>query len=104
MKVLIASLIFGGALVPAADLPDVGADECAVVSVDVELADPTLMSPDPDATALRLVVYCGHTVRSGETSTKTDRALKVIDVDRDTAELIVTAAGDLLAADDTFTP
>lgn len=102
MKLLVASLLFSGGTFLASDLPNVDADECAVVSVDVTFADPTLIDPDPEATALQLVVYCGHTVRSGETSTKVERALKVITVDVETAETIVSAAGDLLDADESF--
>lgn len=103
MKLLVASLLVGGGSFLAADLPDVGPDECAIVSVDIERADPTLMDPAPEATALQLIVYCGHTVRSGETATKTERGLKVVEVDLEQAEQLVAAADDLLAGDESLT-
>ena len=99
MKLFVASLLVGGGTFLAADLPAVDDNECSVVSVTVETPEPTLIDPDPAADAMKLVVYCGHRVPSGENGSRVERALKVIDVDVDTAEVIVNGAADLLDGD-----
>src|SRR5690606_6279102 len=103
MKLFVASLLVGGGTFLAADLPAVDDNECSVVSVMVETPEPTLIDPDPTADAMQLVVYCGHRVPSGENGTRVERALKVIDVDVDTAEVIVSGAAGLIASDDPTT-
>ena len=103
MKLFVASLLVGGGTFLAADLPAVDDNECSVVSVTVDVPEATLIDPDPAADAMQLVVYCGHRVQSGENGTRIERALKVIDVDVDTAEVIVSGAAGLLESDDPTT-
>lgn len=103
MKLIVAALLAGGTLL-AADLPNVDSDECAIVSTDIETGDPTFIDPDPAATTLRLIVYCGTSVTSDTGYVSTIRELKYIDVDLEQAEIIVRAASDLLDDDDVYLP
>lgn len=99
MKLLIAgALLVGGAAVQA-ELPNVGYDQCDIVSTDVARADETFIDPEPDATSLRLIVYCGQRVITPTGSERNSPELKVIDVDEEQAVVIVDAANDLIQED-----
>ncbi len=102
MKAIVATLLAGGSLV-AAEMPSPDTNECGIVSVEIQRGDATLIDPTPPAESLRLVVYCGHAVMTSTGAVRTERALKILDIDIDDAVVIVEAAGDLLD-EDVFRP
>ncbi len=101
MKFIIATLLAGGTLAPA-ELPTPGINECAIVGTEIVRADPTLVDPTPDAVSVRLVVLCGQGVTSSSGTVRTERDLKVIDLDVEQAAVLVEAADDLLTDDYVF--
>lgn len=104
MKLIAATLIAGGTLV-GAEMPSPGYDECAIVSVDVAAGEPTFIDPEPGATSMRLIAYCGQRVtNSSGSGTHNEPALKFIDVDLEQAEVIVQAAEDLLDDGEVYLP
>lgn len=99
IKIVLAAAVAGAA---GFALPSVGVDECAVVSTDIERAEATPVDPDPAAEAVRIIVYCGHQVSGAGGTVRTERALKVIDLDVQQATVLVEAAGELLLDGDVF--
>lgn len=102
MKAIVATLFAGTVLAPSADMPSPGVNECAIVSTEILRADPTMIDPTPVAESLRLVVYCGHGVATESGSIRTERDLKIIDVDVEQAQVLAAVAGELVAGDDVF--
>jgi hypothetical protein len=101
MKFIIAAALAGGGTA-AFTMPSVGADECAIVSTDIEREDETLIDPEPPAVGVRIIVYCGHEVVNENGISRTDRSLKVIELDVDQATVLVEAADELLDDGDVF--
>ena len=101
MKLAIATLLAGGTLVTG-DLPSVGYDECQIVDVIITTGEPTFIDPEPAATAMQIIEYCGQRVVTSTGSFVNQPAFKSVDVDLDHAEIIVQAAGELLGDGDVY--
>lgn len=93
MKVIIAAALAAGGAVA---LPNPGYDQCVIIDPVIATGDATFIDPEPDATSLQLIIYCGQRVVTDAGTYVNQQSFKVIDVDREQAELIVQAADELL--------
>lgn len=101
---IVGVMLGGGALV-ALELPTPGYDQCDIIEVKVERAEPTFIDPDPPATGMLLIEYCGQRMpNSSGSGYHNERATKYVDVDVDQAEIIVEGAQDLLNDGEVYLP
>lgn len=101
MKFVIATLVAGGTVF-AANLPNPAYDECVLVDPIITTETPTFVNPEPDATAMQLIVYCGQRVQTTSGTYINQQAFKLINIDVDQAQLILRAAEDIAADGDVF--
>lgn len=95
MKFIAATLLAGGTLVPAAELPNPEVGECVIADVVVARAESTFIDPAGTVIGLRIWQVCGFQVPNSTGGVRAVDDTFVTEVDGDMAELIVAAAEDL---------
>lgn len=94
---LIAGVAVGGGTLIAAGLPNPDVGECEFADIVVTRGNPTYINPEGEITGLHGWQVCGYQVPTGEGSDV--RAIDeqfYFEVDVDDAELLVSAAEELL--------
>lgn len=96
MRLIIAPLLAGSALAPAADLPNPDVGECEIADIVVTRTNPTFMDSDGAVTGIRIWQVCSYQTPAGESLRTIDEEFP-LDIDLEAAELLVGAADELLA-------
>lgn len=107
MKRFVAGLIVGvaiaGGIAVAADMPNVGYDECEFVARNFTTEDvATPINPEPEVTEARVYQWCGQRSYGASGTLMNIPALKWVDIDRDQAEILAPVIEDLLNTDDVY--